>query len=102
MTYRTPKEAATYNCPIARTFAPDKSSTCDGPDCILWRWKEIRTGNPILVSAIQREMACLAQDEGKGREAKHFQKQATANVSADPEGHGVVPTRGYCGLGSKP
>ncbi len=95
-------------CPLARTFgfeAGDLQKTCRGAECAMYReYKlDLPASEPTFVSAIQREMACLAQDENKGREATAFQKKATANVSKNPEAYGVkIERRGYCGLAGKP
>jgi hypothetical protein len=93
-------------CPLARCFGVnDLQAKCMGSECALYREEllPIPASEPTYISAIQREMACMAQDEGKGREAKCFQKKATARVSANPEGFGVkIPRRGYCGLGGRP
>lgn len=99
MTYLTEEEAAEKMCPIARTFADGKSATCDGSECILWRWKPVHASDPLFMSAVKREMAMLAQDDGAGRPMVSYHKPAVANVAADPVGHGVVQTRGFCGLG---
>lgn len=90
-------------CPLARTFGiKDLKAKCMGPDCAVYRELPPSASEPSYVAAIQREMACLAQEEGKGRDAKCFQKKATANVSSDPEAYGVKMERtGYCGLGGK-
>lgn len=107
MTYHTPKEAAKYNCPIART-RPETNANggvkakCSGPDCILWRWKPRLASDPEFKAAIQRECAALAQEEGSGKAMISFLKKATANVAADPQGYGINPERGYCGLGGVP
>lgn len=100
MTYRTPEEAAKMACPIAR-ITPDNKSKCVGPDCILWRWKPRLATDPEFKSAIQREMAVLAQ-EAKSDNSMKFHKEAVANVMSDPEGFGIASERGYCGLAPVP
>lgn len=106
MTYRTPEEAGQMSCPIART-RPDLDadgkikSKCSGPDCILWRWKPRLATDPEFKSAIQREMAVLAQ-EAKSDNSMKFHKEAVANVMSDPEGFGIASERGYCGLAPVP
>lgn len=95
-------EANTWDCPIARTFNEGKTATCDGSACILWRWREIQASDGVFTAAVQRTMACLAQEDGKGKPASSFHKAAVAQVARDPEGYGVTTDRGYCGLGGKP
>ena len=102
MTYLTEAEASERQCPIARTFDGGKKPTCEGSPCILWRWKTILAGDPLFTSAIKREEAVLAQEDGKGKPGSHYHKQAVSNVARDPDGHGVVQTRGFCGLGVRP
>lgn len=108
MTLRTPEEAATLKCPLARTFDTGKRPTCDGPDCILWRWQPASAGDPRFVAAVIREQASLAQDEAKltGQpvaKTQKYHKEAVKNVMANPEGCGCPPhEKGWCGLGGKP
>jgi hypothetical protein len=102
LTYLTEAEAAEKRCPVARTFPDGKRANCDGPACILWRFKTILASDPLYQSAVKREEASLAQEDGTGKPGTSFHKQAVANVAIDPEGHGVVQTRGFCGLGGRP
>jgi hypothetical protein len=108
MTYITPTEAADLACPLSR-ITPHNSAKCIGPNCILWRWKPLRTSDPRLVAAIKREKVLLADEHNKSltegetkKSPESFLKQATQNVCLDPEGYGVTPERGYCGLGAQP
>lgn len=100
--FHTPQEMAERLCPLSRTFGSDKlTAKCRGEDCALWRWKPRLASDPEFVSAVNREMACLAQDAGEKNPAK-FHKQAVTNVMRNPSGYGVVQTHGYCGLGGLP
>lgn len=100
--YITLDEAAKTPCPIARTFPDGKSATCDGPKCILWRWREIMASDPVFMAAIQRAQACIAQDAGEGKPGGHYHKQAVQQVARDPLAWDVKTDFGYCGLGGKP
>jgi len=102
MTYRTPEEAAEFKCPVARTFHEKMTLGCDGSACILWRWKPVMASDPLFSSAVKREMAALAQEDGNNKPAISFHRQAVERVGADPAGFGVVADRGYCGLGGQP
>ncbi|MEL6467070.1 MAG: hypothetical protein AAFQ58_19080 [Pseudomonadota bacterium] len=104
--YLTPAEASeNWLCPLARTFGAAKAEKgCQGAACALWRTKKILASDPAFVSAVKREMAFQAQQEAEqtGKPAKpstSYHKSAVATVGRDPEGHGVVATEGYCGLG---
>lgn len=99
MTYLTPEQARETPCPVARTFDKKVGPNCEAGKCILWRWRMVPASDPAFVAAVKREMACLAQEDGQNKPAINFHKQAVANVGANPEGYGVVPTVGYCGLG---
>ena len=102
MTYRTVDEAKHLQCPIARTFEQGKGEKCDGDACMLWRWERPMARGGSFEAAVKREMACMAQEDGKGRPHMSFHKKAVAKVSADLEGHGVRSDQGYCGLGGRP
>lgn len=101
--FRTPDDArANLVCPLARTFGAEPlKSKCRGEQCAAWRWKPMLATDGMFVSAVKREMACLAQEAGDANTMKHH-KTAVANVSRNPEGHGVIATEGYCGLGGLP
>lgn len=100
----TPDQARQTPCPFARTFAQKVGPNCDADACIMWRWVPLMPDDPRFMSAINREMACLAQDDGKGKPSAGYHKQAVANVMRNPEGYGVPAKRevGYCGLAGKP
>lgn len=100
--YTTPEEAAKMDCPVARIKGDGTKGKCQGEGCILWRRKEILASNQFFMSAVQREMSCLANELNDGKNPGKYHKEAVANVSADPEGFGVKEDRGYCGLGGKP
>lgn len=102
MTYITPDEARNYKCPVARTFAEKIGPNCDADGCILWRWKKALASDPLFMSAVKREEACLAQEDGKGRAGHLYHKQAVANVAKNPEGYGVKSSVGHCGLAAMP
>lgn len=100
----TPRDAArSLRCPLARTFGTnDLSAKCQGPSCALWRWKPRLASDPEFVSAVQREMACMAQEDGRGKSAMTFHAKAVARVTRNPEGYGAIREEGYCGLGGVP
>ncbi|MBL4898096.1 MAG: hypothetical protein JKX76_00475 [Colwellia sp.] len=106
----TPKDAAkNLTCPLARTFGTDKlTANCRGGDCAAWRWRQPLSMPPEFMTAIKREMACLANEEqertGKKVQADKHHKKAVTNVSHDPEAYGVpMPKdKGWCGLGGQP
>jgi hypothetical protein len=101
--YLTPAQAReTFPCPVARTFDQKVGPNCDGDRCILWRWRAIMASDALFQSAVKREMACLAQEEGNNKPPMTFHKKAAANVAANPEGYGVKREVGYCGLGGVP
>lgn len=102
MSYVTTEEAKDIPCPFARTFNNKKSGTCDASDCIAWRWRTGLASDPEYQSAIKREAACLAQEEGNKKTADTYNKRATANVTRNPAGYGVVRSKGYCGLAGIP
>lgn len=91
-------------CPLARVFGAEPlQKTCRGSECALYRERPPSASEPSFVAAVQREMAALAQEEGKGRDAKLFHKKAVSNVHKAPERYGVnMERRGYCGLGGRP
>ena len=99
MTYRTEKQAAERLCPVARTFHNGKSN-CIGSQCILWRWRAPLAGDPEFVAAVKAEMSRMA--EGTGKQPVAFHAKAASAVAFNPEGHGILPTLGYCGLGGNP
>ena len=103
MTYHTPAQAReTMPCPLARTFEKKVGSNCDADRCIMWRWKAVMASDPLFMSAVKREEAVLAQEDGKGKSADRFHSKAATNVAKDPAGYGVEATRGYCGLAGVP
>ncbi|WP_170759936.1 hypothetical protein [Ruegeria lacuscaerulensis] len=91
-------------CPLARTFGvKDLQAKCMGEECALYRTLPPSASEPSFKAAIQREMACLAQEDGKGKPAKNFHNKAVNNVMKSPEKYGVKQERrGYCGLGGRP
>lgn len=107
--FLTPAQAReTMPCPLARTFAEKKGPNCDADRCPVWRWRAPLDMPPGFLSAVKREMACLAQEEaertGKKVSDQKFHQRAVANVNHDPEAYGVqMPKdKGFCGLGGKP
>lgn len=101
--YLTPEQAAEkWLCPAARVFGEQTvQKMCRGPECAAWRWRTGLAADPDFQSAIQREMAVLAQEAGK-EHAVGFHKKAVARVMSNPEGFGIKRERGYCGLGGVP
>lgn len=91
----TEETASTKACPLARTFgqAPAHAG-CRGSACAVWRWEPVTTANPAWMKAVRAEAE-------RTSERAPFQKAARA-VADDPAAFGLVPTRGYCGLGGKP
>jgi len=91
-------------CPLARCFGvTDLNAKCMGSDCALYRELPPSASEPSFQAAVKREMASLAQDDGKGKPAVSYHKKAVANVSKAPERYGVnMERRGFCGLGGKP
>tara|TARA_R100001086_G_C11787453_1_gene245318 strand:+ start:86 stop:379 length:294 start_codon:yes stop_codon:yes gene_type:complete len=91
-------------CPLARTFgAKDLKATCRGGACALYRELPPSALEPSFQAAVKREMAVLAQEEGKGKASIAYHKKAVANVTKSPERYGVsMERRGFCGLGGKP
>lgn len=107
--FLTPAQAReTMPCPLARTFSEKVGPNCDAGKCLIWRWLPLDASDDRFVSAIKREIACLAQDHekagGKKRQSSSFHKEAVANVMSDPKAYGVpdAPERGWCGLGGRP
>lgn len=89
---RTPEEAAAMLCPLARTFAEPKANAgCRGPACMCWRWEQITTSHPLWAAAVRLEASA------RGEKAP-FPK-AAAFVAEHKEALGLVPTRGFCGIG---
>lgn len=102
---KTPEEAATKLCPLARTFgAKELKAFCRGDECMAWVWEPAAADDPRFVAAIQREMASLAQDEatetGKAvPNSGKYHARAAQNVMRNPEGYGCPQhERGWCGL----
>lgn len=91
-------------CPLARVFGAEPlQKTCRGAECALYRELPPSASEPSFQAAVKREMAALAQEDGKGKPAISFHKKAVANVSKAPERYGVnMERRGYCGLGGRP
>ena len=101
MTYITEQQAAEKACPVARTFAEWKGAKCDGAKCILWRWRIPLATDQVFLNAVKAEtVKMIEQDGGKGGPHRH--KKAVAAVMSDKEGYGLIPTTGFCGLGSRP
>lgn len=92
----TPQEAGeTLLCPLARTFGSKEASLhCRGAACAVWRWERITTSHPNWKAAV------LAEAAKTGEKAPY--KVASALVATDLPAFGVVPVRGFCGLGSQP
>lgn len=98
MTARTPEDAATLLCPLARTFAGKEAvACCRGPSCALWRWKPLSANDPRFTAALKT----IAQEIGGG---PHRGKEATAILMADRAKYGVPtePELGFCGMGGTP
>ncbi len=88
----TPEDAANTLCPLARTFADAKAvSGCRGPSCACWRWEKVTTDRPEWKEAMRARM------EETGEKAPGF--KAAAWVVENKVALGLVPTRGYCGMG---
>ena len=92
---RTPEQAAEALCPLSRTFgAKDAVKGCRGPECMPWRWQEIMAGHPRWKAAVHTEA------EKTGEKAP-FAKAARV-VADNPKAHGLVPEKGFCGIGGEP
>ena len=92
---RTPEEAADLLCPVARTFAASPAVTgCKGPSCAVWRWEAITTKHPLWAPAVK------AKAEELGEKAP-FAK-ASAWVAENKADLGMIPVKGFCGLGGAP
>lgn len=106
--FLTPEQASEFDCPVARTHGNGETGNCRAGDCIVWRWVLPLASDESFKGAIQREIACLQQDDeeaGRKKRNKHLLHQtAVANVMRNPEDYGVLIGRekGYCGLGGKP
>ena len=82
-------------CPVARTFATNPASDrCRGPDCAAFRWETITVAHPNWAASVK----AVAAEIG---DTVPF-KKASRIVADDPEKYGLVPTRGFCGLGGQP
>lgn len=87
--------AGSMYCPFARTFAVKEAKEgCRGVACALWRFEKINAGHPLWKKAIAAEVA-------KTGEKAPYSKAARA-IADDPEAHGLVSDRGYCGAGGAP
>lgn len=96
MTARTPEEASTVLCPLARTFAiPGQSADpyCIGPRCAVWRWIPMTASDPRFVAAVRQ-----------AQEAGIHNRQAPGHVLADKAAYGLPtgPEKGVCGMGGAP
>ena len=105
MTYRTPKEAKAFTCPIARVSGDDPViAECQAEACMLWRWKLMSAMDPRFMGAVQREMVILQGENPKAVSA-NLHKEAVRRVAADPQAYtfpDVAVDKGYCGLGGRP
>lgn len=110
MTLITPPEARKKTCPLARVQGDVKddgsvNGNCRAEMCILWRWKDIQTGDHRYQSALTREIGLIGQEHqaengGKGWSKDRIHKAAIARLSDNIEGF-IIRTdddRGYCGL----
>lgn len=90
---RTPHDATKeVLCPMARTFAASPAQeTCRGDVCACWRWERITTTTPGYKEAVSK----VAKDLN---EKVPFPK-AARYVADNLVEFGLVPTKGYCGLG---
>jgi len=98
MTARTPEDAATLLCPLARTFAAKEAVMgCRGPSCALWRWKPLMASDPRFAAALKTITAELGGGSNR-------LKEATAILMADRAKYGVPtePEVGFCGMGGNP
>ena len=109
MTYFTQKEAKQTKCPVARTFDDGKSATCDGGECLLWRWRDLSGNDHRVLSAYTRvQQELLSSEQAKNPDTKKnagsFHKDAVAKVAAAPWDFIFMTDddRGFCGLGGKP
>lgn len=93
---RTPDEAAEMLCPLSRTFGDkDAVKGCRGASCMVWRWEKITTAHPLWLPAV-RKVAEEIGDTTPGR------SKAAKVIADDMQAYGLVPTRGFCGIGGEP
>jgi hypothetical protein len=101
----TPEDAAKrWECPVARTFGKTDTPMCRGPRCAAWRFLPLLASDPSIVSAVQREMQAIADEQGEKKPAATYHKKAVERVMRDPSAY-AIPShheRGFCGLGPKP
>lgn len=95
MTLRTPEESATTLCPLARTFAEATAvATCRGPACAVWRWERVTVDHPLWRGAVKAKAEALGE--------KPPYAKAAAWVAENKVQLGLVPGRGFCGVGGVP
>ena len=91
----TPEEAAGTLCPLARCFAlPQAEKGCRGPSCACWRWEKVTTDHPAWKAAMS------ARIKETGEKAPF--KDAAAWVVENKVALGLIPARGFCGIGGAP
>lgn len=89
---KTPEEAAHLLCPVARTFSASPATAgCKGPECMVWRWEAVTVKHPLWLGAMQARAAEI------GEKAPY--PKAAAWVAANLADLGMVPVKGWCGLG---
>jgi hypothetical protein len=90
---QTPEEEAAMLCPLARTFATPKAEAgCRGPACMCWRWEKVGVSNPLWLPAVRK----VAEEIG---DTTPNRAKAAKVVADDMEAYGLVPTKGFCGIG---
>lgn len=103
----TPEDAAKrLECPLARVMhKAGENGMCKGAKCAVWRFLPMLASDPPIVSAIQREMAAIAEERGDKKPAPStLHKEAVARVMRDPSAYAIPAhhERGYCGFGGRP
>lgn len=90
----TPEEAAALLCPAARAFSAPSTPGCRGPVCMAWRYETITTKHPLWLPAVR------AKAEELGEKSPY--PKAAAYVAENKAELGMVPVKGFCGLGGQP
>jgi hypothetical protein len=95
MTPRTPEDAASLLCPVARTFASKEAKPgCQGPACAAWRWSPILAADPRITAAIKTIIAELGGGKLRSQEAWAILMKDRAKYGVP-----IKPEAGYCGMG---
>ena len=91
---KTLDEAAAMLCPQARMFGmKEVAPYCHGDKCMAWRWVEMGS-TPEWRAAVKAEAARIGENIPYPK--------ASRAAADDPAAHGLVPSRGFCGLAGKP